>query len=286
MDLEWIILTCGDRPAELARLLSSLAPCTDDVTVVLNTDEPRPEPADLPRAPRVNWSEPGRNLGIPAGRDHATQRSDADVFVFLDDDATLLTPTASQRIAQLFADDPQLGAVSFRLLDEHGATARRHVPRLGAADPTVAGPVAYFLGGACAIRSVAYRRAGGYWGELFYGHEELDLAWRLADAGYEIEYHPDICVEHPRTSIGRHPDGWFRTGRNRVMIARRNLPQPLALGHALMWAVLGAVRARRDRAVGPYLRGWLGGWPEPVVRNPIRWSTVWSIGRSGRFPIV
>jgi hypothetical protein len=69
-----------------------------------------------------------------------------------------------------------------------------------------------FLGGACALRREAYDSVGGYFTELFYGHEELELSWRLIDAGWMIEYLDDVRVTHPKTDISRHsgrvaPDG-------------------------------------------------------------------------------
>jgi GT2 family glycosyltransferase len=146
--------------------------------------------------------------------------------------------------------------------------------------------VALFLGGACAIRRSAYEEAGGYWGELFYGHEELELAWRLIDRGWTIRYLPEATVFHPRTEVGRHADGWRMTGRNRVMIARRTLPWPIAIIHVAAWFVLGLVRAPGRGHRAAYVRGWWSGWSVPIDRRAIRWRTVWRLTRLGRPPIL
>ena len=124
----------------------------------------------------------------------------------------------------------------------------------------MSGEVAYFLGGACAIRREAYEQVGGYFTELFYGHEEIELSWRLIDAGWTIRYLADVEVFHPRTEIGRHADGWRLTGRNRVWIARRTLPWPVALIHVAAWLILGTARAPGGDCRRSYLAGWWSGW--------------------------
>jgi hypothetical protein len=68
-------------------------------------------------------------------------------------------------VQRLYAADPALGIVSFRIADEQGRTLRRHVPRLGAGDPLRRGPVTAFLGGghalsAAMLRSRRSRRRG------------------------------------------------------------------------------------------------------------------------------
>jgi len=235
-------------------------------------------------AERIELFETERNLGVPGGRDLGLRASVEGIVGFLDDDAELLgDPTG---IVEAFDSDERLGAVALRLVDERGETARRHVPHAGANAPAADSSVAYFLGGACAIRRGAYEEVGGYFTELFYGHEEIELSWRLIDAGWRIRYLADVEVFHPRTEISRHPDGWRLTGRNRVWIARRTLPWPIAFVHVLTWLVLGAARAPRGACRSSYLRGWWSGWRGPIERRPIAWSTVWRLTRLGRPPII
>ncbi|WP_166657589.1 glycosyltransferase family 2 protein [Ilumatobacter fluminis] len=236
-------------------------------------------------APGAEVISTGQNLGIPAGRDWALRQTNSDAVGFLDDDA-VAGDGIGDLIRRAFAADPTIGAVALRIVDEHQATARRHVPRLGGRRAEIGGPVTLFLGGACAIRRDAYLDAGGYWGELFYGHEEVELAWRLIDRGWRIMYLPDACVFHPRTDIGRHPDGWRLTGRNRVMIARRTLPWTVAVAHTTAWLLIGLARAPGRSQRSAYVSGWRQGWRRPVDRSPIAWSTVWRLSRLGRPPVV
>lgn len=274
--VEWVVLTMGTRPTELQRAVTSLKPET--VTIVVNGAS-----SDKVEA-HARLIELPENLGVPGGRHAGLGAGMAEVIGFLDDDAELRGD--SSRILEEFIADPALGAVALRLVDENAETTRRHVPRLGTRSPELTGEVALFLGGACAIRRKAYEEVGGYFTDLFYGHEELELCWRLVDAGWRIRYLADVEVFHPRTAIERHPDGWERTGRNRVLIARRTLPWPVAVIHMSVWLVLGLLRAPASEHRRRYLLGWRRGWGIDVKRQPISWSGVWRLTRFGRPPIV
>ncbi|MEL6893800.1 MAG: glycosyltransferase family 2 protein, partial [Actinomycetota bacterium] len=204
---------------------------------------------------------------------------------FLDDDAVASTGLTEQ-VAAAFAADERLGGVSFRLVDEDEHSEAILVPRPGGRDADRSGDVAVFLGGASAIRRSAYEEAGGFFGDLFYGHEETELSWRLIDAGWSIRYLAEATVFHPRIEIGRHPERWRMTGRNRVLVARRALPWPIAIVHVSVWLVLGAIRAGRQRCLRGYVAGWMAGWRRPVDRSPISWRGVWRLTRLGRPPVL
>jgi GT2 family glycosyltransferase len=279
--LEWVVLTQGGRPEELLAAVASLsADASARAVLVIGNGG---AVGNLPGR-RVRTFESPDNLGVPGGRHRGMQMTSAEVVGFLDDDARLLGhPT---EIEHEFRADARLGAVSLRLVDEEGATSRRHIPRAGSANVAESGDVAYFLGGACAIRREAYEQVGGYFTELFYGHEEIELSWRLIDAGWRIRYLADVEVFHPRTEISRHADGWRLTGRNRVWIARRTLPWPVALAHVAAWLVLGTVRAPGGDCRRSYLAGWWSGWGGRIERRPIRWRTVATLTKLGRPPII
>jgi GT2 family glycosyltransferase len=274
----------GNRPKELRAAVGSLldqAGDHDRVLVVSNGAGP----FDLDSGVQVVVSE--HNLGVPAGRDLGARSGQAEVIAFLDDDAVLLGQ--ADRIRQAFGHDPQLAAVALRLVDEDGQSLTRHVPRLRGARPTQSGAVAYFLGGASAVRRDAYDGVGGYFTDLHYGHEEIELSWRLIDAGWTIRYLADVEVFHPRTDIARHAEGWRLTGRNRVWIARRTLPWPIAVVHTVLWLVLGVVRAgsgSRWSYTAGWWSGWRTDWPSTAPRRPISWATVWRLTRLGRPPVV
>lgn len=285
--IEWVVLTTGNRPEALRHALRSLAHATDGACPIVVVANGAPDLV-VPAQPGVRIEVTEENLGVPGGRDLGLRATGATVVGFLDDDAVLRTDVAG--FMRMFELDPDLGAVSFRIVDEDGRSTGRHVPRPGGADPELGGPVTHFLGGACAIRRAAYDQAGGYFSSLFYGHEEIELSWRLIDAGWGIRYAADVEVFHPRTEISRHEDGWRLTGRNRVWIARRTLPWPVAIVHVTVWLALGFVRAPGLRCRCSYLAGWYRGWrtrwTDGSPRRPIAWATVWRLTRLGRPPVV
>lgn len=283
MTTSWVVLTTGSRAPQLDAALASIRRQRPD-EIVLVVNGPSTPDVDLSG---VSVVRPERNLGVPGGRDLGVRSSTGDIVCFLDDDAVLLGDTVGAHTAAAFEQDPGLAAVSFRIVDEDGATARRHLPRRGDRGAEESGPVATFLGGASAIRRSSYLAAGGYWAELFYGHEELDLSWRLIDRGGSIRYLADEVAFHPRTPIGRHAEGWWYTGRNRVWIARRNLPWAIAIVHVTAWLVLGLVRAPGGPCKRQYLAGWFHGWRRAEIeRRPIGWDTVVRLARTGRLPLV
>ena len=300
--IDWVVLTRGDRPTALSAAVASLraSRSTGLIVVVLNgpLDDATIELADgatieLADGLADGLSDRGvivvesaENLGVPGGRDLGFESTRTPLVGFLDDDARLVSTDSLGSVVEQFATHHSLGAMSLRLVDEDGNTSRRHVPRRGAGGADQSGPVVTFLGGASIIRRSAYLTAGRYWADLVYGHEELDLAWRLIEHDYSIRYEADISVYHPHTEISRHADGWWRTGRNRVLIARRNLPVPIMVVHSLAWLGIGTLRAPGGPCRRRYVGGWFGAWRVTVDRDPMSWSTLRRLRRLGRFPIV
>ena len=281
--IDWVVLTMGNRPGELRAALGSLlAQLGDDDKVIVVANGVLPE--DLGDLSDVTVVSTDRNLGVPGGRDAGVRAGRSQIVAFLDDDAVLVGDAA--RIRRAFDVAPRLAAVSLRLVDEHGQSSRRHVPRLRGSSAEESGPVAYFLGGASAIRRESYEEVGGFFTDLFYGHEEIELSWRLIDAGWGVRYLADVHVVHPRTEISRHADGWRLTGRNRVWIARRTLPWPIAAVHVIAWLVLGTVRAPDRTSRRSYVEGWLTGWRGRIDHRPIGWRGVWRLTRLGRPPVL
>ncbi|MEV8309038.1 glycosyltransferase family 2 protein [Streptomyces flavidovirens] len=282
------VLTLGNRPAELRALLDSVAKQDEPAAhvVVVGNGSPLPE---LPEW--VTGVEVDENLGVSGGRNVAMERlrefGDVDVLVDLDDDGLLIAADVVRRIADLYACDPKLGIVSFRIADETGRTQRRHVPRLRAGDPMRRGLVTTFLGGGHAVSMPMLDRIGGWPDAFFFTHEETDLAWRALDGGWKILYEPELVLQHPHTSPARHAVYYRMTARNRVWMARRHLPAVLVPVYLGTWVALTLARTRS--AAG--LRAWFGGFTEGVrtpcgERRPMRWRTVWRMGRLGRPPVI
>ncbi|MFH9617882.1 glycosyltransferase family 2 protein [Streptomyces pratensis] len=290
MKLGAVIITMGNRPDELRALLDSVAEQEGDRIEVVVVGNGAPVP-DVP--PGVRTVELPENLGIPGGRNVGIEAfgpsgADVDALLFLDDDGHLPNTDTAELCRKAFEADPKLGIVTFRIADpDTGVTQRRHVPRLRASDPMRSSRVTTFLGGANAVRSQVIAEAGPLPGEFFYAHEETDLAWRALDAGWMIEYRADMVLNHPTTAPSRHAVYHRMVARNRVWLARRNLPAPLVPLYVGVWLLLTLVR----RPSLPALKAWFGGfregWTKPCgPRRPMRWRTVWRLTRLGRPPVI
>lgn len=280
-----VVVTQGNRPAELRAALESVAAQTGvdvDCVVVGNGWQP----TDLPDAVRtISLPE---NIGIPAGRNAGIAEVRGDPVFLLDDDAALPEPDTLARIAQRFAADAGLGIAQIRIVDPSGnITPRRYVPRLRAGDPLHSSDVTTFCEGAAAIRRDVFERAGMFADNFWYAHEGTDLAWRALDAGYRVRYMGDLTAHHPATVPTRHREFHFLSARNRVWLARRHLPAPLAVIYATLWFAITVARDRSAAAVRETVGGYRAGLTQdPGPRRPLRWSTVWRMTRTGRPPII
>jgi hypothetical protein len=288
--LSCVILTLGDRPAELARAVASVRALTggeaagDEVQIVVVGNG-----ADVPPLPQgVTTLRLASNAGVPAGRNAAVEACAGDVILFLDDDGWYPDPGLGEHVAGRFAADPALAVLSFRVTGPSGGFGGRwHVPRLRVGDPARSAAATTFSGGACAIRRSAYLEVGGQPGRFFFMHEEIDQAWRLLDRGYRIEYDGAAVMCHPPVPNSRHAGFYRIEARNRVLLARRNLPWPLAALFLLDWLGLTVIRTRSWPAVREWLAGFAAGWRmDAGPRQPLAARTIWRMTRLGRPPVI
>lgn len=277
------ILHMGDRPRELRAALDSLSRQQDvelDVVLVGNGWEPVGLP-DWVRTVHLPT-----NVGIPEGRNVAARAVRGKFIYFLDDDAVLPEPDVLARLAAVITSDPTVAVAQPRGTDPHGLpTPRRWVPRLITRGGGTAGPATWFWEAAFMIRRTAFEQVGGWPGSFFFGHESIDLSWRLIDAGWQIEYVPSIRIHHPATEVTRHAVYYRLNARNRVWVARRNLPASLVPVYLAVWTVATVVRVHDLRG----LRTWFDGFAEglrtdPGPRRPMSWRTVLLLTRLGRPP--
>jgi GT2 family glycosyltransferase len=229
-----------------------------------------------------------RNIGIPGGRNAGVPAVEGELLLFLDDDAALSERSMLSQIGAKFADSDTLGALQPRVQDPDGhPSPRRWVPRLVVADATSSSDVCAIWEGCVVLRRSVFDQIGGWPAEFWYMHEGVELAWRVWDRGYRVRYEGGFIVLHPAVPAARHPGGqWFDT-RNRVWLARRNLPLPLAAMYLLNWWVITGFRIRSRSALVQAARGvWAGLRTSCGPRRIMRWRTVGRMTRAGRPPIV
>ena len=280
-----VVLTMGKRPDDLAAGLASLQAQRDvdlDIVVVGNGWEP----VGLPDGVRGLCLP--ENVGIPAGRNAGVPLVTGELLFFLDDDAKLADEGFLATVAERFAAAPQLGLIQPRVVDPTGAQAPgRWVPRLKVGDPSMPGPATSLWEGAVAIRRDLFDRIGGWPDAFFYAHEGIDLVWRVWDEGYVAWYAGDLVVHHPVIDPARHAVYYRLNARNRVWLARRNLPIVLEPIYVGSWVGMTLLRVH-DRSA---LKAWFGGLKEGIVdrpegRRPMRWRTVMAMTKAGRPPVI
>jgi mycofactocin system glycosyltransferase len=216
----------------------------DDDHPVLVVDDASPDPAAIAAvAARHGAGLVRRNVngGPGAARDTALHHIDTDLVAFVDSDC-VPTPGWADQLADHFAD-PLIAAVAPRIAPITSDNwCGRYASRagnldLGAQPARVAPgsrlsyvPTAALLARRAALASA--RRDGAVFDPRLRVGEDVDLGWRLHDAGWRIRYDPTVQVQH------HEPTTWSgllsrraRYGTSAAPLARRrpDAIAPLAL---------------------------------------------------------
>jgi len=165
------------------------------------------------------------NIGV-AARNTAIKKSIGDVIITIDDDIFGLTEADIKDIKKKLDDNPQIGALNFKVIDAHTGTICNWIHHREVEKFHDKPFLTYEISeGAVAFRKAALLETGLYPEYFFISHEGPDLAFRLIDKGYEVHYFPSIAVQHSHAVQGRK--SWFRyyyDTRNLFWLAMRNFP--------------------------------------------------------------
>ena len=207
----------------------SVADGRSDIEFVLvdnNPDEIDRSPW-LSGFPRWAYVKIGRNKGVSARNDGMHEASGRYV-VFVDDDAFLNPVGAFDVYERAFREHPRVGIVTARHRDaETGETPRACFPHTDKSLPKdKAFKTFRFQGNGFAVRRDLIERVGPMSEDYFYGIEEIDYAYRVVDAGYEILYEPRCWVVEYNDVGGRLPKRAAEEMRltNKMIISWKYLP--------------------------------------------------------------
>ncbi len=281
-----MLLTQGTRPDDLARGIRSLLAQQDvllDIVCVGNGWQP----TGLPD--QVKTLGLPENLGIPAGRNRGVSRVAGEFLFFLDDDASIPDPHFLRDAIGVLRADSTIGLLQPRVVDPAGIVSpRRWIPRIRKGEATHSSNVFSVWEGAVLLPRAAFDATGGWAEPFFYAHEGIELAWRVWDLGLRAWYAGELEANHPVIAPTRHADYYRLNARNRVWLARRNLPVLLVPVYAGSWLLIQVLRwARNPGALRAWLTGFREGWTtDPGERRPLRARTVWRMTLAGRPPIV
>jgi mycofactocin glycosyltransferase len=248
------------------------APFTsEDVTVVVPVRRAlgAPEPSVAAGALVVDDASPAavagaavrfdRNRGPAAARNAGLARVTTPLVAFVDADVDLTDGWLDPLLAHFDDERVALVAPRVRAPDRADAIARYergHSPLdLGPEPARIRGGtrVSYVPAAAIVCRVEAVRDVGGFDEELRFG-EDVDLVWRLDEAGWRCRYEPASEVHHaPRATWG----AWVRQ-----RIGYGSSTAPLAMRHP------GALAPIR-------MSGWsLGAWALVALGRPLLGTAV------------
>jgi mycofactocin glycosyltransferase len=289
-----VVIPAFDRTSALDRCLGALG--TDHPVLVVDDASHRPDQvAAVCAAHGARLLRRGRNGGPGAARDEAALLVDTELVAFVDSDCEP-GPEWLDGLTWQFAD-PTLGAVAPRVVPGGGPArdGRRALARFHAAhSPLDLGPdegevgpdraVRYVPTAALVVRRDAFDEVGGFAPGMRVG-EDVDLVWRLVDAGWRVRYEPRVSVAHAE------PDTWsttlarrFRYGTSAGPLARRH-PGRLAPVELRPWPTLVAMAALAGRprtaALGLAVSATLLARSLAPLGVPTRQAWAWSAAGTG-----
>ncbi|MBV9293479.1 MAG: glycosyltransferase, partial [Frankiales bacterium] len=227
------------------------------------------------------------NRGPAGARNAGCAAVDPDVetVAFIDSDCTVATADIEQLTAHLA--DPEVVAVAPRI--RPAGDARSTVQRFAAghspldlgpcpADVRPGGRVAYVPTTVLVVRRQALDLVGGFDEALRVG-EDVDLCWRLVDAGGVVRYEPDVVAHHDE------PQQWtawlarrFRYGTSAGALAPRHterLSGPPLSGLLALYAI--DRERRRGRIPAEVAREVASSAPRRPAVGLLRWAVpVWT----------
>ena len=214
-----VVVPVKDRPNQLARLLAALPPGLPVVVVDDGSAEPRTTRAVATEfGAQVLRHQVSR--GPAAARNTGLRRVRTDLVAFLDSD--VVPQPGWLGLLRRHLDDPAVGIVGPRVLGgvprpddswlcryEAARSSLDLGPRPAPVQPL--GRVAYLPSAALLVRrsALAPGAIGGPDGfdEDMPVAEDVDLVWRVHDAGWRVRYEPASVVRHDhRTTLGQ----WLR----------------------------------------------------------------------------
>lgn len=198
--------------------------------------------------PSIRLIENGSNLGFASGYNVALRQVEAQYYVLLNSDIEV-TPQWIEPVIEMMDADPQIAACQPKILSyyhkeqfEYAGASGGFIDKYGY--PFCRGRVfqnlendehqydvpmeVFWATGACMfVRADLYHQIGGLDDSFFAHMEEIDLCWRLKNAGYKVYCCPQSWVYHigggtlPKNS----PRKTYLNFRNNLSLLVKNLPK-------------------------------------------------------------
>ncbi|QYA25758.1 glycosyltransferase family 2 protein [Gramella sp. MT6] len=196
--------------------------------------------------PQVTIIKNATNAGYAGGYNLALKSVPEDIHILLNSDIEV-TENWLQPIIKVFKEEPKTAAVQPKILDykkkshfEYAGAAGGFIDKFGY--PFCRGRIfqeleedhgqynddqyIFWASGAClAVRKDAFAEIGGLDEDFFAHQEEIDLCWRLQNAGYRIKYVSASRVFHVggATLAEMNPKKTFFNFRNSLFLITKNV---------------------------------------------------------------
>ena len=241
-----IVVPCYERPELLDACLGSLRRTAPDARVIVVDDaSPSPRVGEVARAHGATVVRHETNLGPAAARNTGLREARSAFVVFVDADC-MATPGWLPILSAHF-DDPRVAAVAPRIMarsSRRSLLARYEAVRssldMGPRPELVkpGAPLGFLPSAALAVRVTALEPDP--FDERLRVGEDVDLVWRLVDAGALVRYEPRAVVTHEIRPAAR---GWaaqiFGYGTSAAELDRRH-PGRLTPARLSFWNVTAA----------------------------------------------
>lgn len=248
---------------------------TDSVDKVIESDFPE---VRLIRMPRNFGVALGRNIGIKNAKGR---------YIFLLDNDGILDNNALAVCAEAFRREDRLAVLTGKVINFHlkrmsDSDWVHPVDKAAWADREFDSPV--FAGGCCCLSREVLDQVGLFPEDFFRQDEEIDLCYRVLDAGFRIKYTPGIVFHHKQSPTQRSlPFQYYNTTKNNLSVVWRYLPLPLAIKQTGIRLYVLAVRGAQKGFLFAYLKGCWGfliAFPGILAsRKSISSETVEIVGR-------
>ncbi len=250
-----IIIITYNRPGDTVELLESIRrleykeTLLSEIVLVNNASTAdyglvRTYLQQYPELPVLFVDAPG-NLGVAGGRNYAAPYSKGEWMLFLDDDVviedSLFLSKLNKAVNKPFKNEQALGALGCKVLYydnreiQQTAFPHKNFEEFKNRDRFL---TYYYVGCAHVIHREAWKKAGDYPTDFFYGMEEYDLSYRILAAGYCIGYDGSVELFHKESPLGRksRPVQLSMMWVNKSKVAWRYLPLPYFLTTAVLWS--------------------------------------------------
>lgn len=266
-----VLVATRNRPESLLRCLKSiLGQDYPNIEVLILDDFSKGiQICDLVSSemgdPRVKCFRSDQQLGVAGARNFLMRKASGEIFIIIDDDAVFQDRNDLSLAVRHLSENPNVGILAFRIVDHFKGRENLLVPfsrwwRFKYPDIVEKQQaVSYYVGAGHAIRRDVVEQCGFYQEDLGYGEEEMDLSYRVSQAGVKVLYTPDIVVHHyPEPTVfdskGKRSEIYFTT-RNRIWLAYKYLPSLYLVTYLLFWLGVCLVKALRRLRISEFLVG-------------------------------